>query len=64
MSAMSRIDREKKAHELFTRFDGNPILKAEDWPYAANAVFNPGAARLDGQTLLLAASKTCEGFLI
>ena len=29
MSAMSRIDREKKAHELFTRFDGNPILKAE-----------------------------------
>ena len=32
--------------ELFTRHPSNPILTAEDWPYAANSVFNPGATRL------------------
>ena len=41
-------------HELFQRYEGNPILTARDWPYPTNTVFNPGAARLkDGQTLLL-----------
>ena len=40
--------------ELFTRYEGNPILTARDWPYPANTVFNPGAVRLkDGTTLLL-----------
>ena len=40
--------------ELFTRYEGNPILKAQDWSYPATRVFNPGAVRLkDGQTLLL-----------
>jgi len=38
----------------FTRHPGNPILSVKDWPYPANTVFNPGAARLaDGTTLLL-----------
>lgn len=40
--------------ELFHRHPGNPILTAEDWPYPVNAVFNPGAAALDGETALLA----------
>ena len=40
--------------ELFRRHDANPILRAEDWPYPVNAVFNPGAAALDGETVLLA----------
>jgi predicted GH43/DUF377 family glycosyl hydrolase len=40
--------------ELFDRHPGNPILTAEDWPYPANAVFNPAAAAVDGQTVLLA----------
>ncbi len=41
--------------ELFRRYEGNPILTAADWTYAANTVFNAGATRLqDGQTLLLA----------
>lgn len=32
----------------------NPLLTAEDWPYAVNTVFNPGATLLaDGTTLLL-----------
>jgi predicted GH43/DUF377 family glycosyl hydrolase len=40
--------------ELFRRHAGNPILTAADWPYPVNAVFNPAAAAVDGQTVLLA----------
>lgn len=40
--------------ELFRRHPANPILTAEQWPYRVNAVLNPAAARLDGQTVLLA----------
>lgn len=40
--------------ELFHRHADNPILTAEDWPYPVNAVFNPAAAVVDGQTVLLA----------
>jgi predicted GH43/DUF377 family glycosyl hydrolase len=40
--------------ELFHRHAGNPILSAEHWPYPVNAVFNPAAAEVDGQTVLLA----------
>ena len=40
---------------MFKRHPGNPILTAADWPYGANAVFNPGATRVEnGETLLLA----------
>ncbi len=40
--------------ELLLRHRHNPILKAEDWPYPVNSVFNPGAVTLqDGTTLLL-----------
>ena len=38
---------------LFCRYQGNPILKREHWQHTVNAVFNPGAVRLDGETLLL-----------
>jgi predicted GH43/DUF377 family glycosyl hydrolase len=38
---------------LFTRYEGNPIIKARDLPYRANTVFNPAAAIVDGETLLL-----------
>jgi predicted GH43/DUF377 family glycosyl hydrolase len=40
--------------ELFERHPGNPILTAGEWPYRVNAVFNPGAALVDGETVLLA----------
>ena len=40
--------------ELFDRHSSNPILTARDWPYTANAVFNPAAAVVDGETVLLA----------
>lgn len=40
--------------ELIQRHSANPILTARDWPYTANAVFNPGAVRLaTGETALL-----------
>ncbi|HLP00285.1 MAG TPA: hypothetical protein VK171_16930, partial [Fimbriimonas sp.] len=39
---------------VLRRSPNNPILKAEDWPYPAHTVFNPGATKLrDGTTLLL-----------
>ena len=51
---MDHLDRNLHFQVLFRRHEANPILKAKDWPYAANSVFNPGAVRLkDGQTLLL-----------
>jgi predicted GH43/DUF377 family glycosyl hydrolase len=44
----------KEQEILFQRYRGNPILTAEDWPYAVNTIFNAGATRLgDGTTLLL-----------
>jgi predicted GH43/DUF377 family glycosyl hydrolase len=39
--------------ELFTRYDGNPVLEASGWPGEPNAVFNPAAVQLGGETLLL-----------
>jgi predicted GH43/DUF377 family glycosyl hydrolase len=40
---------------LFRRYEHNPILTANDWPYPANSVFNAGATLLPGgETLLLA----------
>jgi predicted GH43/DUF377 family glycosyl hydrolase len=38
---------------LFERLSENPIIEAAHLPYAANAVFNPGAARLGSETVLL-----------
>jgi predicted GH43/DUF377 family glycosyl hydrolase len=38
---------------LFDRHPQNPIIRARDLPYAANTVFNPAAAIIDGETLLL-----------
>jgi predicted GH43/DUF377 family glycosyl hydrolase len=40
--------------ELFVRHKLNPILCADNWPYPASSVFNPGATLLaDGTTLLM-----------
>jgi predicted GH43/DUF377 family glycosyl hydrolase len=47
--------------ELFHRHASNPVLTAETWPYAVNAVFNPAAATLDGETLLLARVEDLRG---
>lgn len=48
---------------LFRRHRHNPILTAEDWPYPANSVFNPGVTQLaDGTTLLLCRVEDRSGF--
>lgn len=39
--------------ELITRYAGNPILTASSWPATVNAVFNPAAARLGDEVVLL-----------
>jgi predicted GH43/DUF377 family glycosyl hydrolase len=59
---MPELARQKKAHELFTRYRGNPIITPEDWPYPTNAVFNPAAAKLNSEVLLLIRVEDMRGF--
>jgi len=47
---------------LFRRYKNNPILTAANWPYPAHSVFNPGAAFIDGETLLLVRVEDFRGF--
>ena len=39
--------------DLFVRARGNPLITAQRWPHAVNAVLNPGATLVDGATVLL-----------
>lgn len=59
---MIELSRQKKAHELFKRYEGNPIMTPEKWPYPANAVFNPAAIKLNTETLLLIRVEDMRGF--
>ncbi len=43
----------RSGHELFTRYECNPVLSIDTWPYNANSVFNAAAAEIGGKTLLL-----------
>jgi predicted GH43/DUF377 family glycosyl hydrolase len=45
----------------FRREPGNPILSAADLPYPANSVFNPGAALVEDETVLLARVEDLRG---
>ncbi|MHC4758018.1 MAG: glycoside hydrolase family 130 protein [Planctomycetota bacterium] len=56
------LERQEKAHGLFKRYEGNPILTPENWPYAANAVFNPAAIKLNSETILLIRVEDMRGF--
>lgn len=47
------MNRHADPRELLRRYSGNPILRPQDFPKMVNAVFNPGAAVVDGRTLLL-----------
>ena len=53
---------ESQSLGLFRRHPANPLLTAADWPYPVNAVFNPGAAEVDGETLLLTRVEDLRGF--
>ena len=46
---------------LFERSPANPILSAADVPYPANSVFNPGAARVGDETILLVRVEDLRG---
>ncbi len=46
---------------LFERSTANPILTAADLPYPANSIFNPGAARVGTDTVLLARVEDLRG---
>jgi len=46
---------------LFERSEANPILTAADVPYPANSVFNPGAARVGNETVLLVRVEDLRG---
>jgi predicted GH43/DUF377 family glycosyl hydrolase len=43
------------------RAANNPILTADDMPYACNVVFNPAAAQVGGETVLLVRVETLSG---
>lgn len=47
--------------DIFTRHPANPILTADSLPYRANSVFNPGAGRVGGDTLLLVRVEDLRG---
>jgi len=49
------------ARELFRRHPGNPILTAADWPTPVNVVFNPAAASVGAETVLLARVEALTG---
>jgi beta-1,4-mannooligosaccharide/beta-1,4-mannosyl-N-acetylglucosamine phosphorylase len=59
---MDELALQKKAHGLFRRYEGNPILKPDNWPYPANAVMNPAAINLNSETLLLVRVEDMRGF--
>jgi len=48
--------------ELFSRYEGNPILTPTRWPYEVGAVFNPGAIRFDNDVLLLVRVEDKQGY--
>ncbi|MFZ1880739.1 MAG: hypothetical protein WAU41_11290 [Gaiellaceae bacterium] len=50
-----------RSGELFERHPANPILAAADWPYPANAVFNPAAASVGGETIVIARVEDLRG---
>ncbi len=44
------------------RYEGNPILTREQWPYdEVNAVFNPGAVKFNNETILLVRVEDMRG---
>jgi predicted GH43/DUF377 family glycosyl hydrolase len=49
------------SRELFQRHPDNPILSVDNWPYAANSVFNAAAAEVEGKVILLARVEDFRG---
>jgi predicted GH43/DUF377 family glycosyl hydrolase len=58
VSSMSELSSRR---ELFTRHPSNPLLTYADWPYPVNVVFNPAAALVDEETIVLARVEGLDG---
>lgn len=52
----------EKFEEIFKRYEGNPILTPENWPYKAASVFNPGAIKFNNKILLLVRVEDKQGY--
>ncbi len=50
---MYMSDESRGYETLLFRYEKNPILTAQDWPYPAHTVFNAGAVRMNNGTTLL-----------
>lgn len=48
--------------EIFKRYEGNPILTAENWPYEVASIFNPGAIKFNDEFLLLVRVEDKQGY--
>ena len=55
------MDKER-FEELFKRYEGNPILTSENWPYKAASVLNPGAIKFNDEFLLLVRVEDKQGY--
>jgi beta-1,4-mannooligosaccharide/beta-1,4-mannosyl-N-acetylglucosamine phosphorylase len=55
------MDKER-FEELFKRYEENPILTSENWPYKAASVFNPGAIKFNDEILLLVRVEDGQGY--
>jgi beta-1,4-mannooligosaccharide/beta-1,4-mannosyl-N-acetylglucosamine phosphorylase len=51
----------KLENEIFKRSKYNPIITYHDMPYLCQAVFNPGATLINGETLLVLRVEDLEG---
>ena len=49
------------ADQPFVRYGPRPVLTPDDLPYPANGVFNPGAALVDGEVVLLVRIEQMQG---
>ena len=47
---------------LFTRCSDNPLLVADDLPFEASAVYNPGATEFQDEVILLVRVEDRKGF--
>jgi len=47
---------------LFERYDKNPIISPENFPYKVSGVFNPGAIKFGAHTILLPRVEDLRGF--
>ena len=54
----------QRAKDLLHRWEGNPILTADDVPFPCNTVFNAAPAKMGGEYLLLLRVEGMEGYSV